>query len=497
MKEFTKLDKNLIFCLSELLIDNKTVTAIFTMLKTQEKRRKMFYFIRDNFNFVTESNILSFACALDNKREQRMPAYLIVKYIGETTDEITNGKLYQVGVCYDAGQVYKIKTDKRHIREYPSNLFIEQRPTEIEITYLDNPIDGEVLDDLVIGNCYKIVGRENDLLVLDNGNKCFLFRGDGVDFEDAPQILKMLDKKELLRRYMLFNRFNNSWHIIPYISDNCVFDSDWSGAKLQGKDNIIKRIREIFQNCVLENAFYDMNLGSIELDGNKEPCLLIFEKKSLQSICIIDTDENGMISKIKYLNYNKDYSIYVDSRKQNIVEVVDGHDCGGSFWIKPCNVNLIDTKGKSDYWNNVTESKDELSIDELDFGDFLAYFFIKNFDTNLDANLLRYTSTEEKVKGFGWYLDHNFYTYEQIDKILAEMFNFAEQMRTSPREELEKNYPSLCVEGYKPFDIVKSVYENCNYNPCATYLLYRELNMRIREIKDKNPDMKYFSVMGP
>ena len=111
MKEFTKLDKNLIFWLSELLIDNKTVTAIFTMLKTQEKRRKMFYFIRDNFNFVTESNILSFACALDNKREQRMPAYLIVKYIGETTDEITNGKLYQVGVCYDAGQIYKIKTD--------------------------------------------------------------------------------------------------------------------------------------------------------------------------------------------------------------------------------------------------------------------------------------------------------------------------------------------------------------------------------------------------
>ena len=88
MKEFTKLDKNLIFWLSELLIDNKTVTAIFTMLKTQEKRRKMFYFIRDNFNFVTESNILSFACALDSNENRCYMLFIdSVSYNIKVTDE--------------------------------------------------------------------------------------------------------------------------------------------------------------------------------------------------------------------------------------------------------------------------------------------------------------------------------------------------------------------------------------------------------------------------
>jgi len=502
-KEFSKTDRKLMGILSELLIPTKNIAAIMCICKSQKKRKKLYNFIMDNIEYVTESTILQMATALDKGREQIIPYGVIVKYIGEDDGEVTNGNLYEVGMIYGGGETYKITTDKRHIREYPAKLFVEQQATEIEIGYLENPLDGEELEGLELKKTYKVVGREGRFVILDNGCKCEEFRGDGVEFEDKPKKkIKPLDKKELLYRYMIFSRFNNSSHIHNYIREDCEYESHWSGTKLNGKSEIIERARMIFKNCVDQDVFYHMNTGIICKTFDEKvlpldtPCFGVWEKGQLQSIATVDVDEEGYIYKINYFS-QCGISILPDSIKTNYIEIIDGHDSGGCFWFKPCNIDITDNKGKKDYWEQVMSAENEISVDEIYFDDFLAYFFLQEFEEELEANKIRYDSELDRIKGFGWNLDYNFFTVEQVKKVVDKIWNFAIDMESIAREEIAKKHPILETKYCKPIDIIKNAYNNVNHNPCAVHDFYLRFTSKVMGMIEKNPDMKYFSVMGP
>jgi len=502
-KSFSKIDRKLIEILSELLVPIKAITPIMCVCKSQKKRKKLYKFIMDNIEYVTQSDILQMATALDLGREQIIPNGVIVKYTGEDDGEVEKDNLYEVGMIYDGGETYKIKTNRRHIREYPASLFMEQQPTKIKTEYLENPIQGEELDGLELNKTYKVVARERGLLVLENGCKCEKFRGTGIEFEDKPKKeLKRIDKKELLRRYMLLSKYNKSAHIRDYIREDCEYDSHWSGTKLNGKHEIIERARMIFKNCVDQDVFYHMNTGVIVKTFDETilplntPCLGIWENGKLQSLATIDVDEEGYIYKINYFNQGG-ITIAPDPIKTNFIEIIDGHDTGGVFWFRPCDVDVTDNKGKKDYWEQVVRAENEISVDEIYFDDLLAYFFLQEFDEELDANKIRYDSENYRIEGFGWNLDYNFFTIEQVKKVVDKMTAFALAMESQEKEEIAKDYPILETKYCKSLDIVSDVYNNANHNPCAVHDFYLRFISKIMDMIDKNPNMKYFSVMGP
>ena len=114
-KSFSKIDRKLIEILSELLVPIKAITPIMCVCKSQKKRKKLYKFIMDNIEYVTQSDILQMATALDLGREQIIPNGVIVKYTGEDDGEVEKDNLYEVGMIYDGGETYKIKTNRRHM----------------------------------------------------------------------------------------------------------------------------------------------------------------------------------------------------------------------------------------------------------------------------------------------------------------------------------------------------------------------------------------------
>ena len=72
----------------------------------------------------------------------------------------------------------------------------------------------------------------------------------------------------------------------------------------------------------------------------------------------------------------------------------------------------------------------EISIEEDDVAQYLTPFLYKYFDDELEANKKRvqdrWTDDDGNehatyVSGFEWYLTHNFFTYESMEKILDDM----------------------------------------------------------------------------
>lgn len=110
------------------------------------------------------------------------------------------------------------------------------------------------------------------------------------------------------------------------------------------------------------------------------------------------------------------------------IGIVDGHDSSSYFWIMP--VRIIDYSD-SDSIDCVAEMRsNEISIEEDDVAQYLTPFLYKYFDDELEANKKRvqdrWTDDDGNehatyVSGFEWYLTHNFFTYESMEKILDDM----------------------------------------------------------------------------
>ena len=124
------------------------------------------------------------------------------------------------------------------------------------------------------------------------------------------------------------------------------------------------------------------------------------------------------------------------------IGIVDGHDSSSYFWIMP--VRVVDVSN-TDSMDCVAEMKsNEISIEENDIAQYLTPFLYKHFDDELDANKQR---IEERwidedgvehstpIRGFGWNLTYNFFTFESIHSILDDIHDTVDALLTGRENE--------------------------------------------------------------
>ena len=145
------------------------------------------------------------------------------------------------------------------------------------------------------------------------------------------------------------------------------------------------------------------------------------------------------------------------------VEIIEGHDSGGYFWIMP--VRQTEQREKAP-WGVMEYRAEEISIEELDVNDYLRDYLDKYFDSDFP-----YTCrSEDSGRGFEWYLEYNLYTYETMRRMLQEMERDAEQ--TAVEAELSES------------DMVRVDF-------------HRRFIHRMRRMMENAPEYDLISFMGP
>lgn len=133
-------------------------------------------------------------------------------------------------------------------------------------------------------------------------------------------------------------------------------------------------------------------------------------KKLLDAAVINHCDHAQVVTHIKELSLR---IIGRDIFKREI-GIVDGHDPSSYFWIMP--VRIIDYEDTA-LLDSVAEMRSaEISIEEDDVAQYLTPFLYNHFDEELEENKKR-----KDVSGFEWYLEHNYFTHEQMGHILKDI----------------------------------------------------------------------------
>ncbi len=105
------------------------------------------------------------------------------------------------------------------------------------------------------------------------------------------------------------------------------------------------------------------------------------------------------------------------------VLIAEGHEYSSYFWINP--VKILDVASEDDYDCISEYTVEEISIEEDDVSEFLYYFLEKHFDRQLQVTCLE----RREIREFEWNLQHNLYTYESIQKIIADIRATANMFR--------------------------------------------------------------------
>ena len=119
------------------------------------------------------------------------------------------------------------------------------------------------------------------------------------------------------------------------------------------------------------------------------------------------------------------------------IGIVDGHDCSSYFWIRP--VKIVDPSDTNGIDNVAEMPSVEISIEEDDVDQYLTPFLFKYFDKELEPNKRRVDDCWENedgtehisyVKGFEWYLTHNYYSYDAVERMLADIKDTIDALST-------------------------------------------------------------------
>lgn len=150
-------------------------------------------------------------------------------------------------------------------------------------------------------------------------------------------------------------------------------------------------------------------------------------KKVLDAAVANHYDSAKVVTQVKELSLK---IIGRDIFKREI-GIVDGHDSSSYFWILP--VRVIDYDDTADL-DSVAEMRSaEISIEENDVAQYLTPFLYNYFDEELEENKKR-----KNVSGFEWYLEHNYFTYEQIAHILKDIAETVEAFASGRDTEYTK-----------------------------------------------------------
>ncbi len=185
-------------------------------------------------------------------------------------------------------------------------------------------------------------------------------------------------------------------------------------------------LREDYAKYMSDNTIYHtIHCFLLESDI----CHKSFEgiQKLLASAVTNHYDNAQVVSQIK------DLSLKIIGRDifRREIGIVDGHDSSSYFWIMPVRIIDYEDTGALD---SVAEMRSaEISIEEDDVAQYLTPFLYEYFDEELEANKQR-----KDVSGFEWYLEHNYFTFEQMVSVLKDIEDTVDALASGKETEYTK-----------------------------------------------------------
>ena len=123
------------------------------------------------------------------------------------------------------------------------------------------------------------------------------------------------------------------------------------------------------------------------------------------------------------------------------------HNIGACYWILPIRIKDM-SKESSDLDNQDILAEEEISIDQAVFEELLLSTLKRHFDNELPENVARgeeYSPVRYNDGiAFDWDLSNNFYTFEQMEKILVDI----KELVASHKD----NYNELELDFFEQFD---------------------------------------------
>ena len=140
------------------------------------------------------------------------------------------------------------------------------------------------------------------------------------------------------------------------------------------------------------------------------------------------------------------------------IGIVDGHDSSSYFWIMPARIIDYEDTGALD---SVAKMRSvEISIEEGNVDQYLTPFLYEHFDEELEANKNR-----NDVSGFEWYLEHNFFTFDQMAHILKDIADTIDALVSGKETEYTKKL--RIKRGIETYQLLYA--ENLNEEEVAAY----------------------------
>ena len=148
---------------------------------------------------------------------------------------------------------------------------------------------------------------------------------------------------------------------------------------------------------------------------------------------LLDSAVANHYSNAQVVTQIKELSLRIIGRNifKREIGIVDGHDSSSYFWIMP--VRIIDYEDTAAL-DSVAEMRSvEISIEEDDVDQYLTPFLYEYFDEELEANKKR-----KDVSGFEWYLEHNFFTFEQMSHVIKDITDTVDALISGKETEYTK-----------------------------------------------------------
>ena len=176
---------------------------------------------------------------------------------------------------------------------------------------------------------------------------------------------------------------------------------------------------------------------------------------------------------------------------------MEGHDPGAAYWIYPVCVHDND---RIEYTDIQEFKAYEISIPDRYFDSLLTDFFVYDIDPDLPINAHRYSTDDVSegipIYGFAWDLHPNFYTYEQMDRMIIRMRDTAAVLRSSHLDQLPSRQRSRLR---KEFAVVNENEFETTYADAMeiTAGFYDRLVERIQRMMTECTQTEIMCVMTP
>ena len=179
------------------------------------------------------------------------------------------------------------------------------------------------------------------------------------------------------------------------------------------------------------------------------------------------------------------------------IEIKEGTDSSSYFFFNP----VIVSSTYQITWEDVESADDLFSIEEGYVECFLAYFLFKYFDEDLIYNKERYDCGY--IDGFAWWIDDNFFTYNQLEQMCVEIEECAKLLAIDYENEklleVKKRFSIsyMCQQDNPDYQNFDNSDEAKKRHIDVVINFYERFVARVRKMMMDNPQTNLVSITGP